>query len=150
MKHLRISLFSFLSFILIKLQSPFCNCKLLFVFENLQSLFSIFWNLRWFACLVIVIIAWLTCVFYTYVSHLSLVDFHWVDGSPWIYENWYLTEPDLFDNVDACVFANYKYSGAWNDDNCKHQRRFICKMWLVKGWLRHQLENIDMNIYDET
>ncbi|XP_071854940.1 uncharacterized protein [Apostichopus japonicus] len=55
-------------------------------------------------------------------------DFHWVDGSPWIYENWYLTEPDLFDDVDACVFANYKYSGAWNDDNCKHQRRFICKM----------------------
>ncbi|KAJ8020375.1 Galactose-specific lectin nattectin [Holothuria leucospilota] len=56
-------------------------------------------------------------------------DFNWSDGSPWWYENWYLTEPDLFpvDDVMSCVFLNYKFNPSWNDDNCEHKRRFVCK-----------------------
>lgn len=57
--------------------------------------------------------------------------FAWSDGvSPVLYTNWADKEPNNADGQEHCtsISHNHLVTGRWNDENCDHQRGWVCSM----------------------
>jgi len=58
----------------------------------------------------------------------ELKEFKWIDGTPFVYENWDTDQP-IYNPREACVeFVN----GKWHDFLCDFPRAFICQK--IEGW----------------
>ena len=42
------------------------------------------------------------------------------------YSNWNTDEPNNSEGKEHCVHL-YSYNGAWNDNQCSHRYRYLCK-----------------------
>ena len=73
-------------------------------------------------------------------------NFVWTDGSnPSAYKNWRWGEPNDFKNED-CTELLYS-DGKWNDDACKKEYSFICKIAKGKNNSKVCRYNNNNNIY---
>ncbi|XP_062340567.1 macrophage mannose receptor 1 [Osmerus eperlanus] len=54
--------------------------------------------------------------------------FAWSDGSPVLYTNWNLNEPNNAGGAEHCTAMTHNYleTGRWNDDACSEERSFVC------------------------
>ena len=58
-----------------------------------------------------------------YLFSAELKEFKWIDGTPFVYENWDTDQP-IYNPREGCVeFVN----GKWHDFPCDFPRAFICQ-----------------------
>lgn len=53
--------------------------------------------------------------------------YEWLDGEPFVYDNWALGEPNNVNDQEDCICMYTNNYGYWNDQNCGHTSGRICK-----------------------
>ncbi|KAJ8042690.1 IgGFc-binding protein [Holothuria leucospilota] len=53
--------------------------------------------------------------------------FVWLNGDPWVYENWRRGEPSNHNGNEGCIEINYITEGLWNDIQCSIRKPFVCE-----------------------